>query len=92
MSHSLVQIADWLEFYATAMELNVWMSSSVDKLVQDPDTKGWTAEVTRSDGTKRTFKPGHVILALGFAGGVINMPNIPGKVRLGFWRDARPCS
>lgn len=76
------QLADWLEFYANMMELNVWTNSTVDKLVQDPKTLGWTIDITKGDGTKRTFKPPHVILAIGFAGGAINMPKIPGMVSI----------
>ena len=62
------------------MELNVWTSSTIDKLEENPDGKGWTVSVSRGDGTKRTFKPGYVVFAHGLGGGEKNMPTIPGMV------------
>ena len=68
ISHS--QLADWLEFYAKAMELNVWTSANIEKLQKNQATQDWTVAIKRSDGTTRTFKPRHVIFAHGFGGGV----------------------
>lgn len=74
------QLADWLEFYAKAMELNVWTSANIEKLQKNQTTQDWTVAIKRSDGTTRTFKPRHVIFAHGFGGGVANMPEYPGLV------------
>ena len=62
------------------MELNVWTSSTIENLVQNPNQDGWTAIVRKGDGSTRTFNPGHVILAHGFNGGVPQMPSFPGMV------------
>ena len=40
----------------------------------------WNVTVTRSDGTKRVLKPRHVVSALGFGAGEVNMPTYPGMV------------
>jgi cation diffusion facilitator CzcD-associated flavoprotein CzcO len=63
------------------MELNVWTSTTIDKLEEDPSGKSWTVTVSRAtDGTKRTFKPRHVVFAHGLGGGEKKMPSIPGMV------------
>ena len=74
------QLADWLESYAHSMELNIWTSSTIEKLVQNAGHGGWTAIVRKGDGLTRTFNPGHVIFAHGFNGGVPRMPSFPGMV------------
>ncbi|EIN13097.1 FAD/NAD(P)-binding domain-containing protein [Punctularia strigosozonata HHB-11173 SS5] len=73
------KLADWLEAYAHNMELNVWTSATVLKTEQDEKTKKWTVVVRRGDGKERTFSVDHLVYALGLAGGVPNMPDIPGK-------------
>ena len=62
------------------MELNIWTSSTIEKLVPNPGKDGWTVTVKKADGSTRIFKPGHVILAHGFGGGVPKMPYYPGMV------------
>ena len=63
------------------MEINVWTSTTIEKLVQNPNKDGWSVFVKRADGKTRTFKPGHVIFAHGIGGGLPNMPSYPGMVR-----------
>ena len=76
---TLFKIANWLEHYAEAMELNVWTSSTVINSTQDPTTKLWSVTVKQQNGKERVFKVKHLILALGFRGeGYI--PSFPGKV------------
>ncbi|KAH9947038.1 FAD/NAD-P-binding domain-containing protein [Amylocystis lapponica] len=72
------KLADWLEFYAEAMELNVWTSSTVVHADQHDD-KTWTVTVERADGTERKLHVKHVVLALGLGGGTPKYPNIPGQ-------------
>lgn len=64
------------------MELDVWLGSVVTSLKQLPSSQGqgWAVEIKREDGTKRAFKPRHVVFAHGFGGGVPNMPTYPGMV------------
>ncbi|KAI0917747.1 hypothetical protein AcV7_007077 [Taiwanofungus camphoratus] len=73
-----LKLADWLEYYAEAMELNVWTSTTATHAEKDENDK-WTVTVQRSDGTERTFHVDHVIMALGFGGGVPRIPDFPGK-------------
>jgi cation diffusion facilitator CzcD-associated flavoprotein CzcO len=81
------QFADWLEFYAHSLEINVWLSSPATSVRQDPVTKEWTVVVRRGDtGKERTFHPAHVILALGLAAGVTHIPEVPGMVRIGYYQ------
>lgn len=67
------KLADWFEAYASLMELNVWMSTTIQKATYDDATKSWTVTVKRGDGTERTLKPKHVIFCTGHAG----EPKIP---------------
>lgn len=73
------KMGDWLEWYASAMELTTWTDSSVVGASQS-STGEW--EVTVERGTKdnkytRTFHPAHVVVATSLAG-VPFTPNIPG--------------
>ncbi|KAM0746219.1 putative flavin-containing monooxygenase [Meredithblackwellia eburnea MCA 4105] len=70
------KIGDWFEWYASAMELLVWTSSSVTNASQDTEGK-WTIEVSRN-GKKRTFHPKQLIMATSLAG-VPYSPTIPGR-------------
>lgn len=76
-----LQLADWLEFYAHSLELNVWTSSPATSVRQDPATNKWTVVVNRgTTGKDRIFHPVHVVFAVGFLAGAINMPEFPGRV------------
>ncbi|EPS95850.1 FAD/NAD-binding domain-containing protein [Fomitopsis schrenkii] len=72
------KLANWLEYYAEAMELNVWTSTSVESVRLQDDGR-YKVVVKKADGTTRTFNVAHVIMALGFGGGVPNMPTFPGQ-------------
>jgi len=73
-------MADWLEYYATALELDVWTSTKIVKVEQNPETLKWTVDVERANGGKRTFVVNHIVGAIGLAGGKPRMPVIPGRV------------
>ncbi|KIK22727.1 hypothetical protein PISMIDRAFT_679944 [Pisolithus microcarpus 441] len=72
-----LKLADWLEFYAHSLELDVWTSTRVMSV--EPGTKGkkWTVKVIRWDGRERLFEVNHVVFALGFSSDTIRMPNVP---------------
>ncbi|KLO18204.1 FAD/NAD-binding domain-containing protein [Schizopora paradoxa] len=76
------KLADWMEFYAHSMELNVWLSSTVQTMKEAPG-KGWSVTVKRGDGTTRTFTPRHVVFAQGFGGGKPITPTYPGMDTFG---------
>ncbi|MEZ5854491.1 MAG: NAD(P)/FAD-dependent oxidoreductase [Hyphomicrobiaceae bacterium] len=71
------KIANWLEFYADTMEINIWNSTEFTRGSFDEKTKTWTLEVKRADGSTRTVKPRHVVFATGVSAVPI-MPNLPG--------------
>ncbi|KAH8091396.1 hypothetical protein BXZ70DRAFT_1041311 [Cristinia sonorae] len=73
------KLADWLEFYASIMELNVWNSTAVTHAQRDEATNKWVVTVKKEDGSERILRVDHVVFALGLGAGSINVPNIPGK-------------
>jgi cation diffusion facilitator CzcD-associated flavoprotein CzcO len=72
------KLAGWLEYYAEAMELNVWTGTTFGGGRYDDATGTWTAQVTRADGTQRTIRCPHLVLATGGSSGVPNRPDLPG--------------
>lgn len=71
--HITDKLAAWLESYVDAMEINAWTSTTLDAAKYDDSTSTWSVDVTRADGTKRTLRPKHVVLATGHSG----EPNVP---------------
>ncbi|EKM50786.1 uncharacterized protein PHACADRAFT_130256 [Phanerochaete carnosa HHB-10118-sp] len=63
---SAKQLADWLELYAQALELNVWFSSEAVSAVHNKNTNKWDVIIRRGDGSERTMHVDHVVFALGF--------------------------
>jgi cation diffusion facilitator CzcD-associated flavoprotein CzcO len=78
----LEQLANWLEIYAEAMELNVWTSSAITRVARDNSTGLYrvTMHVKGPQPGERTFTVKHVIFATGFGGGRAYMPTYPGTV------------
>jgi putative flavoprotein involved in K+ transport len=71
------KIADWFEFYADAMELNVWTSADMYDSTYSADESRWTLKVRTPDG-ERVVRPRDVILATG-AAAEVNIPDLPGR-------------
>ena len=80
-------MADWLEFYANAMEKDNLLSTTAEKLERLPNDEGWTVLARFADGSSRTLRLRHVVLAIGFRGGLPNMHCISGMVR----KTVSPC-
>lgn len=72
------KLGDWFEAYASCMELNVWLSTTVTSTVYSDADKNWTVTVKRGDGTSRTLKPNHVVFCTGHAGEP-KIPSFPGQ-------------
>lgn len=68
------KMGDWLELYATAMELDVWTGTELTSA--QPTEQGWTAQVVRNGETLQ-LNPSHVVMALGNSG-FPRVPKIPG--------------
>ncbi|PSN70515.1 putative flavin-containing monooxygenase YUCCA3 [Corynespora cassiicola Philippines] len=72
------KLGDWFEIYASAMELNVWMSTTIVNASYSDAEKEWTVTVKRGDGKERTLKPKHIIFCTGHAGEP-KVPTFPGQ-------------
>lgn len=66
------QMGDWLEAYASELELNVWTSTEFVGAQYDEAKQAWTARVVK-DGQTHELQPSHVVLALGISG----FPKVP---------------
>ena len=67
------KLADWLEFYAEAMEVNVWTGTLCLGGGYDEGAGCWNVRLRLADGSVRTMRPSHVVIALGVSG----IPSIP---------------
>jgi putative flavoprotein involved in K+ transport len=71
------KIANWLEFYADTMEINVWLETEFLRGTYDEKGGRYALTVKRSDGTERILRPRHVIFATGVSAVPIK-PDLPG--------------
>jgi cation diffusion facilitator CzcD-associated flavoprotein CzcO len=67
------KFADWLESYATLLDLNVWTCTTFLSGRFDDDAERWTIQVRRADGSIRELHPRHFVVA----GGLFGSPKIP---------------
>jgi cation diffusion facilitator CzcD-associated flavoprotein CzcO len=70
------KLANWMEAYVEAMELNYWPATAFEGGRYDEQEGRWTVTLRRGDGSTRTMHPRHVVMATG-ASGIPNMPDIP---------------
>ena len=70
------KLANWFEAYVDALELNYWTSTELVSGVYNDDDARWTAILRRSDGSERTLRPQHIVMATGVSG-IANRPDIP---------------
>ncbi|KAL1685891.1 hypothetical protein GGG16DRAFT_118415 [Schizophyllum commune] len=69
------KLGDWLESYATSLDLDVLTSTPVVRATNDEKTGSWTVVARRSsDGKERTFNVKHVVLAVGLGEGWSKIP------------------
>ncbi|KAI9841981.1 MAG: hypothetical protein M1837_007547 [Sclerophora amabilis] len=74
------KLAEWFEFYANALELNVWTKSTLRSSTWDETDRKWTVTIEREKAGKtetRTLHPRHVIQATGHSG----EPNFPSHIK-----------
>lgn len=72
------QWADWLDCYATLMNLNVWGSTEALGATFDESTLTWEVPLRLADGSTRVMRPRHVVLAVGGVGGRPRIPALAG--------------
>ena len=76
------KLANWLESYAEALELNAWTASTVQKAAQDANGE-WDVTVQRADGSARVLHVRHVVFAIGLGGNNPFVPEIAGHAEFG---------
>lgn len=71
------KLADWMEFYARAMDFNVWTGTELLRATYD-DTAGCWDAVVLTHGVERVLHPKHIVMATGGEGSTPVMPEFPG--------------
>ncbi len=71
------KFGDWLETYASVLELDAWTSTTFTGAEYDEASGTWTVEVDRA-GESRTLHPHHIVLATGVSGSPTR-PTLPGE-------------
>jgi len=61
------QMANWLEAYSTALDINVWTSTVLESAEYLAEAGRWTV-VLRRGADQRTLHPRHLVLAIGVFG------------------------
>jgi cation diffusion facilitator CzcD-associated flavoprotein CzcO len=70
------KLANWLEAYAEAMELNVWTGTEFVGGRYDEAERRWSLTMRSRDGSERVLRPRHVVMATGVSGVPVR-PAIP---------------
>ncbi len=92
------KLADFLEYYAKALDLNVWTGTTFLDATYDDDTSIWTVRVERPDGSVRELHPRHFVVAAGL-NGTPKIPAVKGldkfegeSAHSGAYQDAVKCA
>jgi putative flavoprotein involved in K+ transport len=70
------KLANWIESYVDAMEINFWTDTRFEGAEYDFDSQTWFARLTLKGGVTRTLKPKHIIMATSVSG-TPNVPRLP---------------
>ncbi len=76
------KLANWLEFYAECMEVNVWTKTTFLGAEYDKSQKRWTARLRMADGSMRVMRPSHIVMAVGVSG-LPSLPKLEGRDSFG---------
>ena len=68
-------IANWLEFYTEALEINFWTETNFDGADWDEASQTWQARLTRQDQAREMTVP-HIVMAAS-ASAIPKYPDIP---------------
>ncbi len=71
------KLANWLEAYVEAMELNCWTGTEFLNGHYDDAAQCWVLELRRADGSTRIMRPRHLVFAVG-ASPIAHLPHLPG--------------
>lgn len=67
------KLANWFEAYVESLELNFWTSTEFTGASYDDSSGLWNVSVRRANGSIRTMRPRHVVMATSVSG----VPNVP---------------
>jgi putative flavoprotein involved in K+ transport len=70
------KLANWFEAYVESMELNYWTGTEFESGSYDAAEGRWSVVLRRAEGSTRTIRPRHVVMATGVSG-IPNLPDIP---------------
>jgi len=76
------KFANWLEAYVEAMEINFWTRSAFEGASYERAAHCWIARVRQADGSLRTMRPRHIVMATSVSG-TPNLPDIPTLAQFG---------
>ena len=76
------KLANWIESYVDAMEVNFWTETSFEGAEYDEIGRQWSARLLGGDGAVRILRPKHIIMATSVSG-TPNIPNVPTLSRFG---------
>jgi cation diffusion facilitator CzcD-associated flavoprotein CzcO len=76
------KLANWIESYVDAMEVNFWTETSFEGAEYDEIGQQWSARLLGADGAARILRPKHIIMATSVSG-TPNIPNVPTLSRFG---------
>lgn len=89
------KMADWIEAYVKNLDINFWTSTELVTARHLEDEGVWEVEIRTADGSVRTMRPKHVMMATG-GSDVPNVPDFPGlsefegeKIHSSQFRDGR---
>jgi putative flavoprotein involved in K+ transport len=70
------KIANWLEFYVEAMEIDFWTWTTFEGASYDDAAGRWTARLRLEDGSVHEMRPRHMVMATSVSA-TPNVPEIP---------------
>ena len=70
------KLANWFEAYVESMELHYWTGTEFEGGSYDENEQRWSVVLRRADGSERTMRPRHVVMATGVSG-IPSLPDIP---------------
>jgi len=76
------RIANWLETYVECMDINFSTQTAFEGASFDSQARRWTARLKHADGSTRTLRPRHIVMATSVSG-TPNIPQIPTLERFG---------
>jgi cation diffusion facilitator CzcD-associated flavoprotein CzcO len=70
------KVANWLEGYVDAMDINFWTEATFKSAAYDEGKQGWNVQIERAGSATRELHPKHIVLATSVSG-TPNIPSIP---------------